>query len=79
MWLIFIIPIKWLIITLVNLVQVGIRGSIFCLSILRKKEGKLEPVTFLSVKKNSTVSVVEPNFADFAFLKSKLFQAEEPQ
>lgn len=85
-----------IIITLVNLPQVGFWSSIFCFSTLRKKEGKsplpsnikfqvfvfcteLEPVTFLSVKKDNTVGVVEPNFADFAFLESKLFQAEEPQ
>ena len=84
-----------IIITLVNLVQVGFGSSIFCFSILRRKEGnsplhsnikfqvfilytELEPVTFLSVKKDNTVGVVEPNFADFAFLGSKLFQAEEP-
>lgn len=42
----------------------------------------LEPVTFLRVKKqnkNNRVSIEEPNFADFAFLESKLFQAGEPQ
>lgn len=85
-----------IIITSVNLVQVGFGSSIFCFSVLRKKEDdsplhsnikfqvfifctELEPVTFLSVKKDSTVGVVEPNSADLAFLESKLFQAEEPQ